>query len=450
MQSDSQINAADSTGWVIRAEGLGKAYPIHDSPRERLMHALFPRRKAATKAYWALRDVALEVRQGESVGIIGRNGSGKSTLLQLITGTLAPSEGGVAVSGKVGALLELGAGFDPALTGRQNVLLSGLLSGHHKEAITEALEDIIAFAELGEFFDQPIKEYSSGMVVRLAFAIQTAFVPDVLIVDEALSVGDFFFQQKCLRRIRELKEQGTTLLFVSHDMGVVRDLCDTAVYLRGGLMVFQGPSNIAIHQYYLEGVEHGQSAPSKPELGKISSDAGFVQDFIQSAFWVNSRETSGSQKAKVIAVAVLDQQGAHDLQVKMGSDIIFQILYQTYTEDPVHVSLTLKNRQGQTVSCIGTYALGTKLMSLQQGDYAILELKLGAMLEAGLYSFAVSLGLPLGGQNRGDNTDESPWLGPLKIEWDYENDKAPFLGMFGLPCSARFVYSDTSIGSLPL
>ncbi|MBI5937530.1 MAG: ABC transporter ATP-binding protein [Betaproteobacteria bacterium] len=439
MQSESHSSKAGPVDWVIRAQGLGKAYPIYETPFERLAHALFPRRAMPAKAFWALRGIDLQIAKGESVGIIGRNGSGKSTLLQLITGTLNPAEGQVEVQGKVGALLELGAGFDPALTGRQNVYLNGLLSGHAREAITARLADIETFAELGEFFDQPIKEYSSGMVVRLAFAIQTAFVPEVLIVDEALSVGDFFFQQKCLRRIRELKAQGTALLFVSHDMGVVRDLCDTAVYLRNGQMVYQGPSHMAIHNYFLEGAEQGQSAPSKPILDEARQSLELVEEFNRSACWVNNHEVLSGQKAKLIAVALLDQQGLSTMRAEMGSDIVLRVLYQSYTEEPVHATLMLKNRQGQMVSSIGTYALGTKPLPLKKDDYAILELRLSCMLEAGQYTFSISLGLPLAAPNRGESLDESPWLGPLQIEWDYENNKAPFLGMFGLPCSAQFV-----------
>lgn len=439
MQSDSQINAADSTGWVIRAEGLGKAYPIHDSPRERLMHALFPRRKATAKAYWALRGVALEVRQGESVGIIGRNGSGKSTLLQLITGTLAPSEGSVAVSGKVGALLELGAGFDPGLTGRQNVFLNGLLSGHHKEAITEALEDIVAFAELGEFFDQPIKEYSSGMVVRLAFAIQTAFVPDVLIVDEALSVGDFFFQQKCLRRIRELRAQGTTLLFVSHDMGVVRDLCDRVLYLRHGELVFEGETHVGIRHYLNgnTGAKLAQQATSA-QIAPLAVDGvqEELESYLSRAAW--AAPDPNAPGTRILCVVVEDVSGRPGLTACIGDKLKFSVVYRVAeSAAPVHVAIVLKNRYDQIVNCTSTYTLAIEVPVFEAGDLAVMEIETSMLLEAGQYTFLANLGLVGDQPNRGENIDETPWLGPISIVWAFETEPAPFLGMFGLPALAQ-------------
>lgn len=434
---------------VISVKGLSKCYHIYERPRDRLIQNLWRGRKRLYKEFWALRDVSFEVRRGAALGIIGRNGSGKSTLLQILTGIMVPTAGVVEVNGRVAALLELGSGFNPEFSGRENVYINCAILGVDREQIDAHWDEIVAFAEIGDFIDQPVKEYSSGMMLRLAFSVQTAFAPEILIVDEALSVGDFFFQQKCLRRIHQLREMGTTILFVSHDMATVRDLCDTAVYLRSGHMAFQGPSHTAIHHYLLEGAEHSQTTPSMPILGGILPNMGFVEEFNQSACWVNNREILGGLKAKLIAVAVLDQHGMSTMQVDMGSDIVFRVLYQIFTEEPVHVTLMLKNRQGQMVSSTGTYALGTKLLSLKKGDYAILELRLSCMLEAGLYTFAVSLGLPLGEPNRGEIIGESPWLGPLKIEWDYENNKASFLGMFGLPCSAQFVVpSNAHTGSL--
>jgi len=438
MQSESHSNKAGPVGWVIRAQGLGKAYSIHDAPFERLAHALFPARAASAKAYWALRGITLQVAKGESIGIIGRNGSGKSTLLQLITGTLAPTEGQVELQGNVGALLELGAGFDPALTGRQNVFLNGLLSGQTREAIAARLADIEVFAELGEFFDQPIKEYSSGMVVRLAFAIQTAFVPEVLIVDEALSVGDFFFQQKCLRRIRELKAQGTTLLFVSHDMGVVRDLCDRVLYLRRGEVVFEGETHVGIRHYLNERADAKcppQDAPAYVASLAEAADQEELAGYLGRAIW--TAPDINAPGTQILCVVVEDASGRPGLTARIGDMLKFSVVYRVAEAAPVHVSVVLKNRYDQIVNCTSTYTLAVDLPILKVDELAVMELETNMMLEAGQYAFLASLGLIGDQPNRGKSLDETPWLGPISIAWEFDAEPAPFLGMFGLPAVAQ-------------
>lgn len=244
---------------AIRVSGIGKCYHLYDKPQDRLRQSIYPRfqrwfgREARCYAheFWALRDVSFEVKRGETIGIIGRNGSGKSTLLQIICGTLAPTYGHVKTNGRVAALLELGAGFNPEFTGRENVYMSGALLGVSKREMDERFDDIAEFADIGDFIEQPIKIYSSGMFVRLAFAVQTAIDPEVLIVDEALAVGDAAFTAKCMRRMRQLVDGGTTILFVSHDMGSVRQLCSSAVWLDHGKIVTIG-SALETSSAYLE------------------------------------------------------------------------------------------------------------------------------------------------------------------------------------------------------
>ena len=192
------------------------------------------------KDFFALRDVSFEVKKGEAVGIIGRNGSGKSTLLQMIAGTLTPTSGSIKVNGRVAALLELGSGFNPEFTGKENIYLNASVLGLKRDQIEERLDSILGFAEIGDFVDQPVKTYSSGMIMRLAFAVQTAVEPEILIIDEALGVGDFFFIQKCFKRIRELASKGTTLIFVSHDMSMVRDLCPRVILLNYSEQIYEG------------------------------------------------------------------------------------------------------------------------------------------------------------------------------------------------------------------
>lgn len=254
----------------IRVDRLGKRYEIYAQPADRLKQMVMPRvgrmvglgRRAYFREFWALRGVSFDVRRGETVGIIGRNGSGKSTLLQMVCGTLHPTEGVVQVSGRVAALLELGAGFNPEFTGKENVYLSGLLYGIPEATLRERFQSIADFADIGEFINQPVKTYSSGMYVRLAFAIAAHVDADTLVIDEALSVGDVRFTQKCMRFLREFQKHGT-LLFVSHDTGAVTNLCSRAIWLDKGRQVMDGPARDVVERYLAE-----QHAADRAALGE--------------------------------------------------------------------------------------------------------------------------------------------------------------------------------------
>ncbi len=251
---------------VISVQGVCKAYRIWNSPSSRLTTPLlegagglmagspgqwFKDRAARSyRDFFALQDISFTVRRGESVGIIGRNGSGKSTLLQIIAGTLQPTSGSVRVNGRVAALLELGSGFNPDFTGRENVYLNGAVLGLSHREVDERFDQIAAFADIGDFIDQPVKTYSSGMFVRLAFAVQTAVEPQILIVDEALSVGDVFFQQRCYERMRQLLDSGVCIILASHDLGSVQQFCTNTLVLRRGVTAFQGPSAEATKVYF--------------------------------------------------------------------------------------------------------------------------------------------------------------------------------------------------------
>ncbi|GAB4163209.1 MAG: hypothetical protein Fur005_22590 [Roseiflexaceae bacterium] len=235
---------------AIHVDHVSKMYRIYDQPQDRLKQMLFWRfGRQYGHEFWALRDANFTIRKGEATAIIGRNGSGKSTLLQIIAGTLAPTEGHVQVNGRVAALLELGSGFNPEFTGRENVFLNGAILGLSRSAIEQRLDDILAFADIGEFVDQPIKTYSSGMVVRLAFAVQAHVDPEILIVDEALAVGDVYFQHKCMRRIKEMIDAGTALLLVTHDTVTVKRYCRQAVWLDGGRIQAIGESGVVVEKY---------------------------------------------------------------------------------------------------------------------------------------------------------------------------------------------------------
>lgn len=240
-----------SSEFAISVNGLGKKFPVYDKPHHRLLQMLSPGPKHRWfREFEALKNIDFSVARGETLGIVGRNGSGKSTLLQLICGTLTPSTGSIDVRGRIAALLELGAGFNPEFTGRENVFLNGTVLGLTRDEVADRFDDIAAFAEIGEFIDQPVKSYSSGMYVRLAFAVAINVMPEILIVDEALSVGDEAFQRKCFARINKIKENGATVLFVSHSAGAVTDLCDRALLLDRGELLVQGTPKFVVARYH--------------------------------------------------------------------------------------------------------------------------------------------------------------------------------------------------------
>ncbi|HMV43211.1 MAG TPA: ABC transporter ATP-binding protein, partial [Leptospiraceae bacterium] len=235
---------------VIEVKNLTKVYKLYDKPIDRLKEVLHPFRKRFHKDFFALNDISFNVYKGETIGIIGKNGSGKSTLLKIITGVLTPTSGEVVVKGRISSLLELGAGFNPELTGLENVFFYGTINGMPRSFMESNLEKILSFADIGDFIHQPVKTYSSGMFVRLAFAVAIQIDPDILIVDEALAVGDIFFQQKCFKRMEELRDRGTTILFVSHDMGSIRNFCSRVILLKNSVVELIDEPTKVIYEYY--------------------------------------------------------------------------------------------------------------------------------------------------------------------------------------------------------
>lgn len=287
---------------AICINGLSKCYHIYDKPQHRLMQTLWRGHKQFFREFWALRNVSFEVGKGETVGIIGRNGSGKSTLLQMIAGTLAPTSGEVRVNGRIAALLELGSGFNPEFTGRENVYMNGVILGLSQEEIEHRFDDIATFADIGDFIEQPVKTYSSGMLMRLAFAVSVSVEPDILIVDEALSVGDMAFQFKCMDRLEHLTQSGTTLLFVSHDIGAIKAFCHRAVYLSGGEVKAMGAASDIAELYMLDikdeqkrALSDGSAVIRKAALGNHKAIAfGTTQGRVVKAFFT---DTGSSQSA---------------------------------------------------------------------------------------------------------------------------------------------------------
>ena len=281
--------SSSSSTTAVRVQGLSKCYQIYDAPIDRLKQFLIPRiarvlGKQTTpyfKEFWALRELSFEVKKGESFGILGRNGAGKSTLLQILCGTLSPTAGEVEIHGRVAALLELGAGFNPEFSGTENVYLNASVLGLSKTEIDAQFAHILAFADIGDFIHHPVKTYSSGMFVRLAFAIAIHVHPDILIIDEALSVGDIAFQNKCILKIRELRNNGTTLLFVTHDLSTLQLICDRVAWIQNGRMVMLGTPVAVCQDYYADAL--GIAAPKEHAPRVISQKNTGMASFIHAA-----------------------------------------------------------------------------------------------------------------------------------------------------------------------
>lgn len=433
---------------AISVRNVSKRYKVFANNRSRLMNTLWPERFSVDQEVWALHDVSFEVKCGESVSVIGRNGGGKSTLLQIITGVVAPTSGEVSVKGRVSALLELGSGFNPEYTGRDNVILGGLLLGLQRHQILQRFDEIADFADLGDAIKRPVKTYSSGMLMRLAFAVQVLTDPEILIIDEALSVGDFFFQQKCFGYIRGLREKGVTLLFVSHDMGTVRDMCTTALHLKNGRVDFFGDNLQAIRRYMKPDEEPTPTADRSPEtaLPLVTTVLDVCEPLciLDQPLWSvkgGARTSAPDNKGQLLAVGVYNALGQPTLHTKIGVHLIFRVLFRAHCDDPLHLSVVIKNKYDQIVTALGSLVLRTARPPLKHGEQAIFELTLRPDLEAGLYSFVVRLAQPTEVGAAVPLIDETPWLGPLQVAWDYHREIPPFYGMVGLNASARFVVS---------
>ena len=395
---------------AIRVDGVSKCYQLYERPENRLKQALLPRAQRllgrAPSQYfresWALRDVGFEVARGETVGIIGRNGSGKSTLLQIVCGTLTPSAGRVAVSGRIAALLELGSGFNPEFTGRENVYMNGAILGMSPQEIDAKYDAIVAFADIGDFIEQPVKTYSSGMYVRLAFAVIAHADADILVVDEALSVGDVFFAQKCMRFLRDFQKRGT-VLFVSHDASAIVNLCDRAIWLDGGRIALDGPSKAVCEAYHASTYGHAPAdrsgGPSRSPMARDVGDAADEDDGGYDAGRVRvfrfdpERAGFGDGGARIVSVAFEGVDGAALRQVN-GGEIVRLVVQAEACRDmgsPI-VGFFLKDRLGQQLFGKHTFQEGVPSPSVASGDRltAVFELRL-PYLPRGRYTVDVAV-----------------------------------------------------------
>jgi lipopolysaccharide transport system ATP-binding protein len=400
----------------IRVSNLGKAYKRYPNRWSRLAEWIVPFGKKRHQLKWVLQDINFQVNAGESVGIIGINGAGKSTLLKLITGTSTPTTGEVAITGRVAALLELGMGFHPDFTGRQNALMSGQLMGMSVEEISTLMPEIEAFAEIGEYIDQPVRIYSSGMQVRLAFSVATAVRPGILIVDEALAVGDVFFQQKCFERIRSFCEAGTTLLFVSHSMSAVYSLCDRAMLLSDGCIALDGSPRQVIDLYNAHVLQHRESGSAKVTIVEHATSNPGIAATVNNADAGTTEANAAEPTAPLLkepAIGSFSSNGAAICSVDLWSDnssvstviseatvtVRVEVQYGEDYLDP-HIGFQIRNNRGEAVFMTNTYCMRRKLGRVTRGEKIVAEFTFKAGLSAGDYT--ITAGTSEGGAGEGD------------------------------------------------
>ena len=429
MQSSDELAASRSVNWesstaptpetVLLVENVSKRYEIYERPQDRLRQFFIPRLQRVLPSswrrqrpfyseFWALRDFSVRLRRGDALGILGKNGAGKSTLLQIVAGTLAPTSGSVAVSGKVAALLELGSGFSPDFTGRENVRLNAALLGLSAAEVDYRFPAIAQFADIGEFMDQPVKTYSSGMLMRLAFAVQTTVEPDLLIVDEALAVGDARFQKKCFSRLAQLREQGTTILFVTHDTSTILLFCTRAIILEHGRVHAEGdPQKIAreYHKLLFGSVSqhtHGRQANGVTGYDTTKRDKVVEQESgMQSARHDSGVDTQitgnevryGSKEAEIIEIGVRDPGGASSavIETQTTCEAYFRLTFRNATTHPIAYGFTISNVRGIEVYGTKSGLYSTSIPPSAIGAEYECRLKFVVRLVPGRYFLSVAL-----------------------------------------------------------
>ncbi len=370
---------------AVRVDHLQKVYKLYNKPMDRLKESLGLTRKKLYREHYALNDVSFQVKRGETVGIIGTNGSGKSTILKIITGVLNQTAGEVEVNGRISALLELGAGFNGEYSGLENVYLNGTMIGFSREEIDQKLDSILKFADIGDFIHQPVKTYSSGMFVRLAFAVAINIDPEILIVDEALSVGDVFFQAKCYHKFEEFKDLGKTILLVSHDLGSVGKYCDKVVLLNQGVKVDEGePKKIVdLYKKILVGQEKPQEEDFTEERVAFSQAGDRWQDHLQ----VNPQLLEyGEKKAEIIDFAIVDEDGMITNAVDKGSycQIRMKVHFFASVQEPIF-AYTIKNLRGTEISGTNTMYEDINIPPQKAGDERVVTFRQKVDLQGGEY-----------------------------------------------------------------
>ncbi|MCI8830852.1 MAG: ABC transporter ATP-binding protein [Lachnospiraceae bacterium] len=389
---------------AIKVENITKIYKLYDKPIDRLKESLSPGKKEYHKDFYALNELSFHVEKGQTVGIIGTNGSGKSTILKIITGVLTPTTGQVEVNGKISALLELGAGFNMDYTGIENIYMNGTMMGYSKKEMDEKLQDILEFAEIGDFVYQPVKTYSSGMFVRLAFALAINVEPEILIVDEALSVGDVFFQSKCYRRMEEIRQRGTTILMVTHDMGSIIKYCDKVVLLNKGNFVAEGSAGHMVDLYkkilagQMESLDAelaeekdgaaGNNGRTDLEMTDFSADASLMKTKLT----INANRTEyGDGRAEIYDLGLFDGRGnLTNLLIKGEMFTIREcIRFHADIETPIF-TYTIKDKKGTDLTGTNTMFEGTDIRPVKSGDEYQVEFTQKMTLQGGEYLLSMS------------------------------------------------------------
>ncbi|MEH2025127.1 ABC transporter ATP-binding protein [Nostoc sp.] len=400
---------------AISLKNVSKCYKRYTHPVDRLKELLLPA-KTYAQEFWAVRDVSFEVIKGETMGIIGRNGAGKSTLLQLICGTLTPTSGELQVNGRVAALLELGAGFNPEFTGRENVYMNGAIMGLSRQEVDERFDQIAAFADIGDFIDQSVKTYSSGMYVRLAFASAIHVYPDILIVDEALAVGDMFFQAKCMARMRQMMDSGVTVLFVSHDIGSVKSLCQRCAFIEHGQLINIGKASLVVDNY-LNNIRKTTNQELKKQLLetvtnvetlsnnlyqqrnnqlKITSDFEILVKTDREVNFGDGTYRYGDGGAKLLDIKILNSQHQVTEQLDYKEDfyiqasILFEKEFSTFC-----AGYLIKDLKGIEIIGSTTTTENLDMPAVQPGEVYIIETKTLNILNEGIYTIVFGVELPV-------------------------------------------------------
>ncbi len=389
---------------AISVNNVSKMYKLYDNPMDRLKESLGLSRKKKYKEHYALNDVSFQVRKGETVGIIGTNGSGKSTILKIITGVLNPTQGQVVVDGRISALLELGAGFNGEYSGIENVYLNGTMIGFSKEEIDAKLQDILDFADIGDFVNQPVKTYSSGMFVRLAFAVAINIEPEILIVDEALSVGDVFFQAKCYRKFEEFKEMGKTILFVSHDLSSIGKYCDRVVLLNKGKKLAEGDAKemvnlyrrVLVNQYeepeetqeeVTESIQEQEQEEKREEKVEKVFNQPQQEDLMKSNLNLNPEVLEyGSKLAEIKDFSIRDDTGMITNVIEKGKmfSVDMVVHFQEDISEPIF-AFTLKDLKGTEITGTNTMYENIPVAPQKKGDIRHITFTQKMPLEAGEY-----------------------------------------------------------------
>lgn len=389
---------------AIELENITKVYRLYDKPIDRLKESVNPFNKVYHRPFYALRDISFCVEEGETVGIIGTNGSGKSTVLKIITGVLKPTEGSLRVNGKISALLELGAGFDMDYTGIENIYMNGSVLGYTREEMEQKLPVILEFADIGDFVYQPVKTYSSGMLVRLAFALAINVEPEILIIDEALAVGDAFFQAKCFHKLEEIKKAGTTILFVSHDIVSVKKLCSRAIWIERGVLQEVGEAKEVCEKYLSMQIKKQNEEIAKVIEGmSLENTDNTIREGTKGVFKAICKDeavsTSGTKEGEIISFYIKDMDGNEVSILEVEKEYNFGVLaYFHENLTNVLFGFEMENVRGVKLFSVNNFLTDQVVESVEKGEYveAVFHIKLPRICRG---EYLISPSLARGSQN---------------------------------------------------